>query len=40
MLAAVGLNPHRVYRRRPSDYAFVIAAVLVALLLVTWAFVG
>jgi hypothetical protein len=33
----VGLNPYRKQVRRPSDYVFVIAAVVVALALIVWA---
>jgi hypothetical protein len=36
----VGFNPHRKQRRRPSDYLFVGAGVLVAVALVLWAFLG
>jgi hypothetical protein len=36
----MGLNPYRKLRRRPSDYAFVIAGVLVAVALVLWALFG
>jgi hypothetical protein len=33
----VGFNPHRRQKRRPSDYVFVAAAIVVALVLVAWA---
>lgn len=36
----MGMDPTRPHRRRPSDYLFVGAAVLVALLLVLWALLG
>jgi hypothetical protein len=36
----VGLNPYRRFRARPLDYALVIAAIVVALALVVWAFLG
>jgi hypothetical protein len=36
----VGLNPHRLHRRRPTDYVFVIAAVAAGLLLLGWALAG
>jgi hypothetical protein len=36
----VGLNPYRKIKRRPADYVFVVAAVLVALALVLWAVLG
>jgi hypothetical protein len=36
----VGLNPYRKQRRRPSDYVFVVAAVVIALALVAWALLG
>ena len=40
MITAVGLNPYRQMRRRRSDYAFVAAALVVAAVLVLWAFFG
>jgi len=33
----VGYNPYRKFRARPSDYALVAAALVVALALVLWA---
>jgi hypothetical protein len=37
----MGFNPHRQYRSRGlSDYLFVVAGVVVALVLVLWAFLG
>ncbi len=33
----VGLNPYRKQTRRPSDYVFVVAAIVVALALIAWA---
>jgi hypothetical protein len=36
----MGFNPHRQYRRSTADYAVVVAAVLICLLLVGWALVG
>jgi hypothetical protein len=36
----VGFNPHRVQRRRPTDYLFVAAAVLIGVLLLVWALAG
>lgn len=36
----MGFDPHRSHRRRPSDYVFVAAAVLVVLLLLGWALLG
>ena len=36
----MGFNPHRPQKRRRSDLVFVAAGVLVALLLVLWAFFG
>jgi hypothetical protein len=33
----MGFNPNRRYRARPSDYALVAAAVLLATALVFWA---
>ena len=40
MLTAMGFNPHRKYRRTPSDYVMVGAAVVVCLLLLAWALLG
>jgi hypothetical protein len=36
----MGFNPHRKRVRRTSDYLFVAAAILAALALVAWAFLG
>jgi hypothetical protein len=36
----MGLNPYRPQRRRPSDYLFVAAGLIVALALVLWALLG
>jgi len=36
----VGLDPTRPHRRRKSDVVFVVAALVVAALLVAWAFLG
>ena len=36
----MGMDPTRPHRRRPSDYLFVGAGILVALMLVLWAFFG
>jgi hypothetical protein len=36
----VGYNPYRRFRARPTDYALVVVAVVVALALVAWAFLG
>lgn len=36
----VGFNPYRPVRRRASDYAMVVAALLVVTLLLVWAFTG
>ncbi|MFN2607421.1 MAG: hypothetical protein ABR511_05925 [Acidimicrobiales bacterium] len=38
ILEAVGFNPYRPSRRRPSDYAFVVAALVVTAALLVWAF--
>jgi hypothetical protein len=40
MISAVGFNPYRQMRRRPSDYVFVAAALVVAAVLVLWALLG
>ena len=36
----MGFNPHRVQRRRPSDYVLVASAFLICGLLVAWALFG
>jgi hypothetical protein len=36
----MGYNPYRRFRARPSDYALVAVAVLVAVALLAWAFLG
>ncbi len=36
----MGLNPYRPHKQRRSDIAFVAAGILVAVLLVLWAFLG
>jgi hypothetical protein len=40
IITAMGLNPYRPQRRRPSDIVFVVAGLAVALALVLWAFLG
>jgi hypothetical protein len=37
IIIAMGLNPYRPQRRRPSDYVFVVAGLAVAAALVLWA---
>lgn len=37
ILGTVGFNPYRKFRARPADYALVIAAIVIALVLVLWA---
>lgn len=36
----MGLNPYRPQKQRPSDIAFVVAGLLVAVALLLWAFFG
>jgi hypothetical protein len=38
--AAVGFNPYRQHRRRPSDYLLVAAAFVVVSVLLLWAVMG
>lgn len=38
--AAVGFNPFRARRRRPSDYVMVGAALVVVVILLAWAVAG
>jgi len=40
ILGIVGFNPHRIHRRRTSDYVFVVAAIAVGVLLLAWALGG
>ncbi|MGA9276950.1 hypothetical protein [Ilumatobacter sp.] len=40
ILMNVGFNPYRKFRARPSDYLLVAVAVIVAIALVAWAFLG
>lgn len=39
-LEAMGFNPHRKMAKTPADYAMVIGAVVVCLVLLAWAFLG
>lgn len=36
----MGFNPHRQYKRTTADYLMVVAAVVVCVLLLAWAFLG
>jgi hypothetical protein len=36
----MGFNPHRTQRRRPTDYVFVAAGLLVVVALLLWALLG
>jgi len=36
----MGFDPTRKQQRRPSDYVFVVAGIVVAIVLVLWAFLG
>ena len=40
ILATMGFNPHRQYRRSNADYLMVGAAVIACLLLLVWALFG
>ena len=40
ILTAVGFNPYRRFRARPTDYVLVVVAIALALALVVWAFAG
>jgi hypothetical protein len=40
ILSIMGMDPTRPHRRRPTDYLFVGAALVVALLFVLWALLG
>ncbi len=39
-MPAVGFNPFRQHRRRPSDYVLVAAAFVVVAVLLLWAMMG
>lgn len=36
----MGFNPHRQYKRRPSDYVLVAVSLALVLALVAWGFLG
>jgi hypothetical protein len=36
----VGYNPYRKFKARPADYVLVVAALVVCLALLVWAFAG
>jgi energy-coupling factor transporter transmembrane protein EcfT len=36
----MGFNPYRKFRARRADYVFVAAAIVAAIALVVWAFLG
>jgi len=36
----MGYNPYRKFSAKPGDYAMVVFAVLIAIALVVWAFLG
>ena len=40
ILSVMGMDPTRPHRRRPTDYLFVGAALLMAVLLLLWALFG
>jgi hypothetical protein len=40
ILTCVGYNPYRRFRAKPFDYALVVAAVAVVVVLLIWAFAG
>jgi len=40
ILTPVGYNPYRKFKARSSDYVLVACAVLVAIALLAWAFLG
>jgi hypothetical protein len=40
ILSRMGYNPHRSFKAKPADYVLVGVAVLAAIALVAWAFVG
>ncbi len=40
ILDGMGFDPTRKHRRRPADYVFVAASVIVALALLAWALLG
>lgn len=39
-IVAMGFNPHRQYKRRPSDYVLVAVSLALVLALVAWGFLG
>lgn len=40
MLGPMGFNPERSYRRRPSDYLLVAAAIAICIAALVWALLG
>jgi len=40
ILTRVGYNPYRKFSAKPSDYVLVVAAIVVALAALGWAFLG
>jgi len=36
----MGFNPYRKFKAKPADYALVAIAIVVAVVLVVWAFAG
>jgi len=39
-ISGMGFNPHRQYKRRPSDYVLVAVSLALVLALVAWGFLG
>jgi hypothetical protein len=39
-LVLMGLNPHRKMAKTPADYAMVVGALVVCVVLLAWAFLG
>ena len=40
ILSGVGYNPYRKFKAKPSDYVLVAVAIVIAIALVAWAFLG
>jgi multisubunit Na+/H+ antiporter MnhC subunit len=40
ILSTMGYNPYRKFQARPVDYALVVIAIVIAIALVAWAFLG
>jgi len=40
ILIAVGFNPYQKFKASPADYVLVVSAIVIILVLLTWALLG